>query len=152
MSGATEDVEISGLEEIIENLNRLKDLPEDDLKTVAIAGAQPLIDGANRAAPGPHIVYKVKITSTGVEVKIGPDKAHWHYRFFEYGATAHEISGKPLLIFEGREALVITHMVKNAGGVVAKPFMRNTLDSQAAAVMPALASAARNIIPGLSNG
>lgn len=87
-------------------------------------------EAANPKAPEPHIIVEeMEKSGRQVTVGIGPDDAHWYYRYLETGASAHEIRGNPLLRFEGREGLVITGAV-NHPGMAAKPFLRPAFDEK----------------------
>jgi hypothetical protein len=95
----------------------------------------------------------VEIDSKGNAVaKIGPDEEHWYYRFYEFGATAHEIQGKPLLIFEGENGPVFSKQVQNAGGTPADPFLRPALDSQADEASQAALNMILEYVRGITNG
>lgn len=124
-------VGFEGWDELIDNLSAMAELPDQTLIEAAQAGAAPIAEEANRLAHSPVVVVDVKVTRQGVQARIGPDKEHWHYRFYEYGATQHEISGKPLLIFQGEQGMVWATKVVAAGGLAAQPFLRPALDSQA---------------------
>lgn len=158
--GRTETVEIEGWEELILNLNALADLRVEILVAATLEGAKPVLDEANRLAPGPDIKVKVEVDKGGkvATARIGPDEEHWFYRFFETGVTPHEINAlqskkknpKGFLAFEGEKGLIFTKVVKNAGGVAAKPFLRPALDHQKDAVVArvraALWAAIREVI------
>ena len=101
------------------------------LLPAARAGAKPIQRVANQKAPGPNIVTGNEEVEGGrAEISIGPDKEHWYYGFFEFGATEHEIKGKPLLAFEGDSGPVITKRIKSHPGMPAEPFLRPAADSQ----------------------
>lgn len=93
------------------------------LLEAAGAGSEVIRNEADRLAPGPHIITGNERVEGGVaEVSIGPDEEHWYYRFFEFGATDHEIRGNPL-VFQGEAGLVVTRRV-NHPGMAARPFLR----------------------------
>lgn len=113
----------------------LKDLQEEAKKALqeaVQAGAQVVMDEANRNAPGPHVISKVsKRGKEYAEVEIGPDKEHWYYQFFETGATAHEIPKKKsagLLHFTGSGGDEVFTGGVDHPGMPAKPFLRPAID------------------------
>jgi HK97 gp10 family phage protein len=69
-----------------------------------------------------------KLGDGTAEVDIGFDEEKWFLRFFEFGASDHEIKGAPLA-FEGESGLVITGSVQHPG-MPAKPFMRPAADNK----------------------
>ncbi len=113
----------SGDKELKDKLDQLGKRGRAALLPAARAGAQVIEMEAEILAPGPHIYTgNEKIDGGVAEIEIGPDEEHWAWRFFEFGATEHEIKGSPL-VFEGEHGLVITKSV-NHPGMTAKPFMR----------------------------
>lgn len=108
------------------------------VREAVMAGAQVVVGAADGNAPGPHIIAKItKSSAAGAVASIGPDADHWHYRFFETGVAAHEITGDPLLWFAGRDGLVRTAGVRHPG-MPARPFLRpahdGTVEEQTRAV------------------
>lgn len=118
-----------------------------------LAGGLIIADAANTRAPGPHILVQVvtgrtllkskRFKGLGVyhkrkysgfgEVKsavrfaaIGPDAEHWYYRFFELGATKHDISvnSPGYVAFEGG----VFAFAKQSGGIPMRPFLRPAVD------------------------
>lgn len=94
------------------------------------AGGEVVRAAANAKAPGPHVVMQrdKQIVETLATVSIGPDKAHWYYRFAETGAQPHEISPRTrkrlraVKFTSGGEvefARVVAHP-----GMGARPFLR----------------------------
>ena len=121
---------IEGMDELIGKLQRLGISVSDSLSIAVEAGAQIIADVANDKAPAPHIITdELEKSNTKVTVGIGPDDPHWYYRYLETGASAHEIKGNPLLAFEGREGIVITHSVQHPG-MAARPFLRPAFDEK----------------------
>lgn len=124
-------VRIEGGEELRRKLRELGEaMAGTALRKAGEAGAKVLQSAANSRAPGPHVETEVVETGAdSVTVAIGPDKDHFYYQFFETGAAAHDIKGRPLLVFEGREGTVFTPGVKHPG-MGARPFLRPAIDEQ----------------------
>lgn len=137
-------IKIEGGEELRRKLNELGEaMAGAALRRAGEAGAKVLQSAANRRAPGPHIETEVvEAGADSVTVAIGPDKDHFYYQFFETGAAAHDIKGRPLLVFEGREGTVFTPGVKHPG-MGARPFLRPAIDEQGDAAAKAAAEALR---------
>lgn len=122
-------IKLEGDKELKRKLDLLGRRARGALLKAAEAGAEVIEDAAEQRAPGPHIVIgNQKVEGGRAEVDIGPDKEHWHYQFFETGATAHEISGSPL-VFEGEKGLVVTKRVDHPG-MPAEPFLRPALSDK----------------------
>jgi len=79
---------------------------------------------------------------------IGPDAEHWYYRFFEFGATKHEIRVRKAkaLRFEGNEGIVFAKRSKQTGGVRMRPFLRPAVDGNKAAAVDAMITVLRREI------
>ena len=96
---------LEGADQLEKRLKAMEKKARDTLMDeMADAGVPVIEDPANRDAPGPHVIHKVtKRTKTSIEISIGPDEAHWHYRFSEFGAGPHEITikNRRALSFEG---------------------------------------------------
>ena len=124
---------LEGVDQLEKRLKAMEKKARNELMDeMAKAGVPEIEDPANRDAPGPHIIHKVtKRTKTGIEVSIGPDEAHWHYRFSEFGAGEHEITVKSrrALSFEGDRGVVVTRSVRHPG-IVARPFLRKNFDEK----------------------
>lgn len=122
-------VKLEGDKELKRKLDLLGRRARAALLKAAEAGADVVETAAEQRAPGPHIaIGNQKVEGGRAEVDIGPDKEHWHYQFFETGATAHEISGSPL-VFEGEQGLIVTKRV-NHPGMPAEPFLRPAIDGK----------------------
>jgi HK97 gp10 family phage protein len=76
---------------------------EEVVKKALLAGGSLILGAANSRAPGPHIIMKIvkgsnlsksvpNINPEGLYVAVGPDKAHWYYRWKEYGVKAHSVT------------------------------------------------------------
>ena len=119
--------EVEGVEELLGKLRRLEADVSEELGPAMKEGATVIKDAANRLAPGPHVDIEIEgLTDAGAVVAIGPVEKKWYYRFFELGATAHEITGRPLA-FEGQADTVVTGRVQHSG-MAAKPFLRPAFD------------------------
>ncbi len=139
-------VRLVGGDELIAALKRVGVNVRGELRAAGQAGAKEIQERANAAAPGPHVETHVEQSSGSmVTVSIGPDKEHWYYRFAEYGAQAHEITGGPLLAFEGDQGVVITASVDHPGRAAA-PFLRPALDEGADEATDALGARLRRTI------
>jgi len=120
-------------------LKRLGDQMEDLVVDAAKAGGKVVELAADAKAPGPHIVSEVTDQGPGfAEVSIGPNKEHWYYKFFEFGASSHQIKAKDaaLLAFEGRRGPVLTPAVSHPG-MAAKPFLRPAIKTERSAAVSA---------------
>lgn len=149
---ATDIIDLEGLEDLNHKLDLLCSLPDEVLLTAVFAGATPVREDAEAHAPGPEIIGVVQMEKGQAVARIGPDKDHWYYRFFEFGATVHEITGKPLLIFEGAYGTVFARQVKAAGGLAAKPFLRPALDHQRQQAIENVKQALLLVITEIANG
>lgn len=137
------EVTLEGGEELAAALRALDGGVKAALRAAMRAASEPVVDTANAKAPGPHIDAEVVSASEGkVTVAVGPDKAHWYYRFLERGAAAHEITGSPLLTFDGREGMIrmagLTHP-----GMAARPFLRPAFDEKQKAAEDAASAVLR---------
>lgn len=122
-------IKLTGDKELKRKLDQLGRRAQASLLKAAEAGAQVIEDAAEQKAPGPHIATgNQKIDGGRAEVDIGPDEEHWHYQFFETGASGHEITGRPL-VFEGKQGLVVTRRV-NHPGMPAEPFLRPAMSER----------------------
>lgn len=85
---------------------------------------------AQSAAPTSGKVLSVELHRKrgGIEAKIKIKSEKWYYKFFESGATAHEIKGVPL-VFEGDEGRVVIGSVDHPGQA-ASPFLRPAFDGK----------------------
>lgn len=134
---------LEGGEELIAALEELDLTVKRELRAAALVGADVVKRVANARAPGPNIEASVsQTTGAKVVVDIGPDAAHWFYRFHETGAAAHEIHGAGLLAFEGRDGVVITPRVSHPG-MAASPFLRPAFDENQEAARDAMGDALR---------
>lgn len=72
------------------------------------------------------------VKSNGKFAAIGPDAKHWYLRFFEFGATPHDIQAKRagMLRFEGRDGTVFVASARQTGGVKMRPFLRPAVDNR----------------------
>jgi hypothetical protein len=122
------EIEIEGGEELLKALERSYVNADKALDEATLAGGEVVRREANRLAPSPDVEVEVEREGERAVAKIGPHKDKWYLRFFELGATSHEITGLPLA-FEGRAGLVITGRVDHPG-MAARPFLRPAIDSK----------------------
>lgn len=124
---------LEGVNQLEKRLKAMEKKARDELMDEMMKAGVPVIEEpANRDAPGPHVIHKVtKRSRTGIEISIGPDEAHWHYRFSEFGAGPHEITikNRRALSFEGDRGVVVTRSVRHPG-IVARPFLRKNFDER----------------------
>ena len=127
--GKAVSVEIKGDAALKRVLDMLGKAGRPALLPAARAGAAPIQMTANTRAPGPHIITGNEKQEGGTaEIDIGPDEEHWAYRFLEFGAGPHEITGDPL-VFKGKGGIIRIGKV-NHPGIAAEPFLRNTADEK----------------------
>jgi HK97 gp10 family phage protein len=139
-------IKLEGGEELLEALRRMDLNVKTELRAAVSAGAEIVREAAESMAPGPHIGMRVaSATAKAVTVEIGPKASHWYYRFFETGVTPHEIKGKGLLAFEGRDGTVITARVSHPG-MGASPFLRPAMDANEGAATNAMGAKLRSKI------
>lgn len=76
------------------------------------------------------------VKSNAKLVAIGPDAKHWYYRFFEFGATKHDISvgDAGWIAFED----VVAPFAIMSGGVRKQPFLRPAVDGNKEAAVRAM--------------
>lgn len=138
----------------MQNIDKV--LRKEAMNTALLAGGVILRDEAAARAPGPHIIMKLitgrtlkgkRYRSLGAKkavknnsrfVAIGPDYDHWYYRFFEFGATAHDVSVRDpgFIAFEN----VVAAFAKRSGGTPMRPFLRPAIDSKGQAAIDAMTS------------
>lgn len=131
---ATKTVRIEGMEDLLRKLKRLQDDVNGVLDEATLEGAEVIREYANVLAPGPHIEKElVERTRLAAEAHIGPDDAHWYYKFSETGTGPHEIgpSVKRAVAFLGDEGAVVRQHVDHSGHP-AEPFLRPAIDTQKA--------------------
>jgi HK97 gp10 family phage protein len=137
----------------------IKDLERAARKEVIeqalMAGGSIIHDAAEQKAPGPLAIRTVsgRTLKTKVDPKfagvvkgntklvaIGPDIDHWYFRFFEFGATRHDIKPKnaKALVFEGSAGTIITGFARQTGGVPMRPFLRPAVDGNKDAAVKAM--------------
>lgn len=140
-------VDEASLTDLKRALKRVTTAAREEIMVRAVLdGAEPIRDAANADAPGPHIEKElVKVTDKNAIAAVGPDKKHWHYRFSEFGVSAHEIKGNPLLAFPGRDGLVITGSV-NHPGMAAQPFLEPATERKGAEAVAEIGSVVKREI------
>jgi HK97 gp10 family phage protein len=101
---------------------------QDVLEPAVQAGAMLVRDVARGGAPGPHVEMRTtRKTASLVEVSVGPDRAHWYYRFFETGTAGHGPRRRRIMVWQGGDGVVVARYVS---GVGAEPFLRPAMDNQ----------------------
>ncbi|GIV86628.1 MAG: hypothetical protein KatS3mg054_0657 [Chloroflexus sp.] len=144
-------VKIEGDKDLKRKLDLLGERARAALLKAVDAGAEVIEEEANRLAPGAHVVRGNQQVEGGTaEISVAPDEAHWYYRFFETGASEHEIKGNPL-VFEGDVGLVVTKRVQHTG-MAASPFLRPAVDGQKDAAVKRVGDVFRAEIEALSDG
>lgn len=120
------------------------------------AGGSIIHDAAEQRAPGKleQVIVGGRTLRSRVDAKfafvlkanarvaaIGPDAKHWYYRFFEFGATPHDIHphGGKVLALMGDEGLHFAAHAERTGGVKKKPFLRPAVDEEGGAAINAMA-------------
>ena len=154
MASKETQIKLEGVDELRKKLDQLQSRVDDAMLDAARAGAKVIVDEANSNAPGPHVVMGNEQTQKDeASVDIGPDEGHWYYRFFETGATAHEIKAAKgsALAFEGSAGDVITRSVEHPG-MPANPFLRPAMDSKQDAATTAAGEEFRREIDRISGG
>lgn len=131
MKGSSSFV-LEGADEFIAMLQKMSDIAAGAAVMEAVlAGGKVLEDEIESRAPGPHVITMPDMRSIKrgyAGVKVGPDKDHWYYRFFETGASPHEIEAslaEALTLVGGN----LRERVLNHPGMAANPFMRPGFDA-----------------------
>ena len=174
------------LKRFLDDLKRLEFVARKEIvDTALLAGGEVIRAEAESRAPGPHIVKELEdgktvkkwksssqagtykgIVDSSRCVVIGPDSAHWFYRFQEFGTKTHGVtkrkrtktvldlrkSGmttkdirksnagalgrKPVMAWMQAGKLIIARTVR---GMAAKPFLRPAADSKGEAANQAMA-------------
>lgn len=142
-------VKLEGGDELVRRLNEAGGNARKALRGATRAGAKPVVADADARVPATRvkkrIVVKVSSPQKGtVAASIKFSKRAWFLRFRETGATAHEISGQPL-VFEGRAGLVVTRKI-NHPGQPAHPMLRPALVNQADAAVSTMGEAFRKAV------
>ena len=156
-----------------------KAVREEVIKRALQSGGEVIEATAASKAPGPHILTVVMtgaqlmkgwkssgaqgIKSTGLYGVVGPDAAHWYYRFSEYGVKPHGVkrrkstraqkqarlsktkrkdlsagirNARPMMAWMQNGRLVFARKVQ---GYAAKPFMRPAVDAAGSAALNRMA-------------
>jgi len=151
VAGARIDLKLEGGDELIKEMRALGVNVKKSLRGAVRAGAKVIQDAAEenaRGVSGQSGKHTRLITSarqpTSVEFSIAPSKKKFFMRFFETGATAHEISGNPIA-FEGDRGLVVIGGVHHPG-MPAQPWLRPAFDAKGKAAVAALDESLRATI------
>ena len=191
-------IDPQSLAEFNTDLRRLGQATRVDVTKEALeAGGMVIHDAAEQKAPGPHIEIKVMrgselakrwrssgaqgIKADGWYVAIGPDKAHWYYRFAEYGTKTHGVRRRSTRRMQGlrkqgmkasaarkqqigkrtvgstKPAMVFTIngkliFARKVRGVAAKPFLRPAADTQGNAAVQAMGKVLKREIERAARG
>lgn len=136
---------VEGGTELLQKMHRMGLDVGAILEQAAMAGAELIANAANQIAPEAKIGTEVAWNERGqAAVNIGPPAEKWYWRFLEFGATAHEITGNPL-IFQGDSGLVIIGRVEHTG-IAATPFLRPAFDDRKDAAVDATGGEIRKAI------
>lgn len=139
------------------------------IEKALMAGGTPIHADAEALAPGPLAIEIVggRTLRTKVDPKmakvvkanaklaaIGPDAKHWYYRFFEFGATAHDIAPKRVsaLRFTGRDGTAFARHAHRSGGVRMRPFLRPAVDRNKDVAVKAMARVLESEIKKAARG
>lgn len=129
---------VQGDEELLANFDALIEVMESAIVQAGLAGADVVVQAANAKAPGPHNVVQIdKVSPEHVELRIGPDKDHWFYRFFERGTQPHEIGLKNRQALRFGAEPIFARSGEHPG-MAAQPFLRPAIDEKRQAVLDAM--------------
>ena len=120
--------------------------PEKVLAPAALKASEVVVDEAIARGPGPHIVAEINrkgLKKGELMVEIGPDKAHFYYKFFETGVQPFEIdlvagksrrtSGKRRKVRKNAKVMKFGDQFAkrvHRGGMAARPWLRPALESK----------------------
>jgi HK97 gp10 family phage protein len=140
------EIRLTGDKELYRKLAKLNLKVEAVLEVAVQAAATVIQNAANPMAPGPNIEQDTVERKRGrVVVHVGPDKAHWHYRFAEFGTAAHgpKRRGRKMMVWQGGEGLIFARWVE---GVPARPFLRPAADANSDQAEDAMGKVLRGAI------
>lgn len=121
-------VRIKGDKELAAKLRKLGINVQQVLEAATTAAAVVIENAAEPAAPGPNLDHVTSEKSAKrVTVQVGPDEAHWYYRFAEFGAKPHPEGKKGPLAFVGENGPIVVGSVQHPGRSRA-PFLRPAVD------------------------
>ena len=129
-----------------------RDVRKEIIEKALMAGGEIIHAAAESKAPGKLEIRIVGgrslrkrvdarlqaiVKANGKFCAIGPDSKHWYYRFFEFGATSHDIRprNKTAIAFMGDGGMVVRGSAKATGGVRIRPFLRPAVDTNADAAV-----------------
>lgn len=119
------NIELDGLEEVLQELQKRGASIIDGLEDIALAGAAIMENAVESNAPGSISgaieTETTKKTKSEVKVDIGPNRKKWYARFVEFGTKAHMI---PYGVINGKFVKNIRHP-----GAKARPYMRPAFDT-----------------------
>ena len=140
-------IELKNEAEVIKALTQAGQSPGQVLDAAVQAAAEIVRVAAAGYAPGPHIdMEKVEDSGSVVSYDVGPTADNWHYRFFEFGTSAHRVAprDKDALHGPGSDEFSAGHMV---GGIAPQPFLRPAIDENENAAADAAGAVIRNALP-----
>lgn len=148
------DAGVANLDAVLAILANAGVAPETVLTPAALKAAEVVVDEARSRAPGPHVIAEINrraMKKGELMVEIGPDKAHYYYKFFETGVQPFEIdlskgrsrraSGKRRRTRGNARALKFGEQFAShiqRGGMAARPWLRPALDSKQDAAKEAM--------------
>lgn len=83
-------VELEGFDDLERKLRRMNQIVVENRLPALLAGGKVIAEEANARMPGADVQHE----ANGEEVRVGPSKPKWYYRFFEFGASEHPITPK----------------------------------------------------------
>lgn len=140
-------VQLEGLNELLAKLEKLGDAADEALGAAVEAGADELKRRMVPNAPGPHIEVELRYLGGGrVIYYVGPDKAHWYYRFFESGTMTHVVLPRRMRALKIGEKYAAGAIPR---GMAAKPFMRPAVDEGKPKVSAAIGEVLKKAVKGV---
>jgi HK97 gp10 family phage protein len=174
-------IDTASMNRLLQKLAQLKEVTREEIaKKALLAGGEIVKNEMITRGPGPGIDMQFKppadlwkggadreikqtIAKGGLYLAVGPDKAHWYYRFTEFGVQPHEVRkrkttrnqraarkvgikradmakgkrrAKPVMSWvQGSERI----FARKVSGFAAKPFIRPAIDNSAAETTKAIA-------------
>lgn len=145
------NVVVVNAEEVKKALLRLGLKASDVLEAAMHAAAEIVVEKSDSRAPEPGNIEAetVKKTKTNVQVDIGPDKAHWYYRFAETGTSTHEIkiwTTRALRFWIGGKEVFVKRA--RPKGYPPRPFLRPAVDENTGRISGAAGQVIKKAIGG----
>ena len=146
-------VKMEGMDELVKELQAAGANVVKSQRAALRAAAKVIGMDARARAPGPGIKWTVDRAPNGnIEATVGPDVAHWYYRFLETGVQPFEINfvtdqttrtsggGRAIRHKTGASTMKFGDQfakVVHRGGIPARPFLRPAFDTQKDAAVEA---------------